>query len=87
MGNTFAVSVFALRTLLASETVLTGKTAWHCSSVSFYLFQFAQVPLGGSQQVLANDVASNGTFPVNTDQSGWRLSASQPLPAKVHGGR
>ena len=55
MGNSFPVSVFALRTLLASETVLTGKTAWPCSLVSFDSFHFAQVSLESSRRVLSND--------------------------------
>ena len=48
MENTFPVFVFALRTLPASETLLTGETAWHCGSVSFDLFDFAQVLLESS---------------------------------------
>ena len=87
MENTFPVSVFALRTLLASETVLTGKTAWPCCLVGFDPFSFAQVSLECSQQVLSNNVATIGTLPSRTDQSGWRLSPSYPVPTKVPGGR
>ena len=87
MENTFPMFVFALRTLLASETVLTGETAWPCCLVSFDSFQFAQVSLECSQQVLSNDVATIGTLLSRTDQCAWRLSASYPVPTKVPGGR
>ena len=52
MENSFSVSVFALRTLPASETVLTGETPWPCCLVSFDSFQFAQVSLESSRRVL-----------------------------------
>ena len=57
MENTPSVSVFALRTLPASETLLTGETPWPCSSVSDYPFSFAQVSMESSRQVQSISVA------------------------------